>query len=65
MFCYLVFQQHLQPVCLLQFFKERSTLLAEDPSPLLDILSHGVKVVVQNQVNFFVTSITKLVYDVM
>ena len=39
--------------------------LAEGQSPLLDILSHGMKIAVRNQVNIFVTSITKLVYDVM
>ena len=41
------------------------TLLAEDPSPLPDILSHRMNLVVRNQVKFCVTSITKLVYDVM
>ena len=45
--------------------RERPTVLAEDTSPLPDILSHGMKMVVRNQVKFVVTSIGKLVYDVM
>ena len=45
--------------------RERSTLLAEDPSHLPDILLHGIKMVVRNHVKFCVTSITKLVYDVI
>ena len=40
-------------------------MLAVDLSSLSDILSHGMKMVVRNQVKFVVTSITKLVYDVM
>ena len=32
---------------------ERSALLAEDPSPLLDILLHGMNMVVWNQVKKF------------
>ena len=45
--------------------RDRSTLLAEDTAPIPDILSHGMKMVVRNQVNFLVTSIMKLVYDII
>ena len=51
-------------------FRGRPTLLAEDPSPLTDILSHGMKMVVRNQVfkkekerNKKVKSIMTLAYD--
>ena len=46
-------------------FHKRSTLLAENPSPLPDILSHGMEMVVRNHLKFVVTSYTKSVYDVM
>ena len=43
---------------------EKSTLQPEDLSPLPDIFSFEMEMVVWNQVKFFATSVLKLVWDV-